>query len=355
MVIHSLGIGGMERVMAILANRFYQEVDTELHIILIGIKREILFYLPKDINIHKPHFTFNNSNRSLDTLKTIIFLRRTVRKIQPDTILSFGEYWNNLLLISVLGLKFPVFISDRSKPNKNLGKVQNILRNMLYPRASGYIAQTKHAAEIAKKNGWNKNIHVIGNPIQKAKAQTGIIKENIVLSVGRMITTKHFDHLIRVFAEINPKDWKLIIVGGNAKNKNLLEEYGELIKQLGMEKKIVLFGEISDVDQFYSQSKIFTFTSSSEGFPNVIGEAMAAGLPVVSYDCLAGPSEMISDNQDGFLIPLFNDELFKEKLELLMNNDVKRTEMGKMAVKSIRRFDVDQISKKFLQVILTKD
>ncbi|MDZ7634136.1 MAG: glycosyltransferase [Bacteroidales bacterium] len=95
-------------------------------------------------------------------------------------------------------------------------------------------------------------------------------------------------------------------------------------------------GYQSDTDNYYRRSRIFAFMSSSEGFPNVLGEALSAGLPVVSYDCLAGPSDLISDGDNGFLIPLFDRELFKEKLTLLMANDELASTISQAAVLSVK-------------------
>jgi glycosyltransferase involved in cell wall biosynthesis len=126
-----------------------------------------------------------------------------------------------------------------------------------------------------------------------------------------------------------------------------------LVKELGATDKVILAGKQSNVEQFYLKSRIFAFTSSSEGFPNVIGEAMAAGLPVVAFDCVAGPSEMITDNENGYLIPLFDYKLFQEKLSVLMNDDLLRTNMGLKANQSIRKFDVEHIGNRFFKFVLS--
>ena len=132
LIVHSLGIGGMERVMSMLATDFSKRDGIEVHLILIGKKRNIEYTIPDTVQIHLPPFAFDNKKRRYHTLKTALFLRRTVRTIDPQTILSFGEMWNNLVLLSLLGLKYPVYISDRSEPGKDLGKLHNVLRNYLY-------------------------------------------------------------------------------------------------------------------------------------------------------------------------------------------------------------------------------
>ncbi|SHE34531.1 Glycosyltransferase involved in cell wall bisynthesis [Fodinibius roseus] len=355
LIIHSLGIGGMERVMHQLAISFSEKEDVEIHLILIGKKREIVHSLPPSINIHLPQFEFDESSRVASTLKTMRFLRKEVKKIKPDTILSFGEYWNNLVLLSLYGLSHPLFISDRSEPGKDLGKIHNFLRRVLYPCATGYIAQTGEAKEICLSNGWNDNIRVIGNPVRQISTNGQEQREKIVLTVGRLIKTKHFDQLIRMFVKIGNPDWKLVIVGGDAKKQSLSKELDNLIHEMGAGKNVFLEGEQMDVDKYYKKSKIFAFTSSSEGFPNVIGEALSAGLPIVAYDCMAGPSDMIDNNKNGFLVPLFNEEDFKNRLEDLMHNQEKRERFRQNAQKSIQEYCPDKIANKFYSFITSHE
>jgi len=341
----------MERVMALLANSFSEKKNTEIHLVLIGINRGIVYSLNDSVIVHQPTFTFKNSRRSLDTLRTMWFIRSTIKSISPGTVLSFGEMWNNMVLLSLLGLPYPVFVSDRSQPEKNLGRLQNFLRRKLYPSAAGYIAQTEKSAEICREKGWNNNIRVIGNPLREIEVDPNIEKENIVLTVGRLIPTKHIDRLIRMFAELKVPDWKLVIVGGNAKRMNLLEELQELVDDLGVSDQIIFEGEQKNVKRYYNRAKIFAFTSSSEGFPNVIGEAMSAGLPVVAYDCIAGPSDLIDDGETGYLIDQFDDEMFKEKLILLMSDNQHRENLGNVGKESVKKFDMEQIAENFFSFI----
>ena len=350
--IHSLQVGGMEHVMSKLANNFITNKDLYIHIIIYGIKRDIFYKLDPNIIVHKPTFEFNKKNRTVSTLKTLFFLRKKIKNLQPDTVLSFGEYWNNLVLLATLGLNIPIYIADRSTPLKNLGKFQNILRKYLYPKAQGLILQTEKAGEIYRKTFKNINISVIGNPISNINVQKNIQRENIILTVGRLIETKHIDRLIKIFSKMDPSNWKLVIVGANAKQQKTNEKLEELVKDLKLENKVIFTGNQKDVVSYYLKSKIFAFTSSSEGFPNVIAEAMSAGLPVVAYDCMAGPSEIITDNEDGFLIPLFDDTLFQKKLEFLMKDDNSRNLMGLKALENMKRFDSKTISSQFLKVIL---
>ena len=342
----------MERVMSELAGYFATRRDIEQHLVLYGINMEIFYPVPENIIIHTPSFRFNNRCRMFSSLRTLCYLRSTIKKINPKSILSFGEYWNSFVLIALIGLKYPVYISDRCSPEKKFNAFHTYLRGVLYPRAEGIIGQTEKAKEIYLTQFKHNNVTVIGNPIREITAVSVTAKENIVLMVGRLIKSKYQDKLIELFLNIRIPDWKLILVGYDHLQQNNYERLQEIITNNKAEHKVILAGKQSDVENYYNKSKIFAFTSSSEGFPNAIGEAMSAGLPVVAFDCVAGPSEMIKDNHNGFLIPLFDYEKFQEKLETLMKHEDLRARFGKNARENIKTFSISRIGEQYLEFIL---
>jgi len=339
--------------MSELAGYFASRKDINIHLVLYGISREIFYHVPDSIKIHKPSFRFNNNCRLIYTIITFLFVRKTVKKINPTSILSFGEYWNSFVLIALYGLRFPVFISDRCQPDKSLGRFHNMLRKSLYPKAEGIVAQTRKAAEIYHSQFRHNNIRIIGNPIRTITPGHSSQRERIVLMVGRLIKTKNQDKLIDIFLKISKPGWKLVIVGYDHLKQNVSEQLKKIIRDNNAEDLVFLEGKKADVESYYIKSSIFAFTSSSEGFPNVIGEAMSAGLPVIAFDCIAGPSEMIIDNQNGFLVPLFDYKTFQEKLEILMNDEELRTSFGKQAKEDIRQFSIDKIGMQFLHLLLS--
>lgn len=352
LVIPSLNAGGMERVMSELANYFVLNENLSVHLIMYGKQPTTFYPINQKIIQHIPKEKFNDSLRTLFTFKRLIYLRKTVNKIQPDVVLSFGEFWNNFVLLALKGLKIPIFVSDRSKPDKSLGKLHDTLRKMLYPKTAGVIVQTQKGKLICQQFMPVIKIRVIGNPIRQINQLENVKRDHIILIVSRIIATKHHDHLISIFAKLNAPGWKLVIVGGEAQKQNHLERLRKIASQLNMTDRIDFEGEKKNVEAYYNRSSIFAFTSSSEGFPNVVGEALSAGLPVVSYDCVAGPSEMINNNENGFLIPVFDDEQFQEKLQLLIDNEELRKSMGEKAKESIKKFSVEAIGEQYLDFIL---
>lgn len=354
LVIPSLQPGGMERVMSELTWYFSNVSELEVHLVLYGITREIFYPVPENIVVHVPSFPFNNKVRLFHTIRTLAYLRNKIKEIKPVSILSFGEIWNSFVLLSVLGLDYPVYISDRCSPEKRFSRIQELLRKLLYPYASGIVAQTLIAKQIYSRQSLNSNICVIGNPIRRIPAGEENKKENVVLMVGRLINSKNQDKLIEIFLQIHVPGWRLVIVGYDHLQQKNYDRLKNIIEKNNASDRVSLEGKQADVDSYYRKCKIFASTSTSEGFPNVIGEAMSAGVPVVSFDCVAGPSEMIKDNHNGFLIPVADYTLFREKLEKLMTDEDLRKKFSKHASDDIKKFSANEIGQKYLEFVMNK-
>lgn len=349
LVLPSLAGGGMERVMIELSKQFLAKPGTEVHLVLLG-KSKKFYQIPFGITLTEPNFSFNDGSWLVHALRTLKYFRKTIKTFKPDVILSFGEIWNNFVLLSLIGLKIPIFVSDRCNPQKSIGLLHDTLRRVLYKRAAGVIAQTEKAKQIFDDMKLNPVIKVIGNPVRNMY-NPGIKKEKIVLSVGRLIKSKNFDRLIEVFYSINDPEWQLIIIGGDVKGGNNRGMLREKVSGLNGTDRIKLLGQISNVEEYYNKASIFAFMSVSEGFPNVVGEAMSVGLAVVAYDCVAGPSDMIEDGINGYLINEDDEVVFSEKLKELMKNEELRDKFGSKARESILKYSAPSIGEKFYNLL----
>lgn len=339
--------------MSQLAGYLSAKPKAEVHLLLYSSGRTVFYRVPQEVIMHLPGFPFSNKRRILSTIRTLSYLRKTIKGINPETVLSFGEYWNSFVLFALLGLKYPVFVSDRSQPDKSLGRIHDFLRRWLYPKARGLIMQTEQAKEIYLTRHKHPNIRVIGNPIGILKNHLPMQeREKSILMVGRLVKSKHQDMLIEMFAKVASDDWILRIVGDDAMKQNHGERLKRLAEKLNISDRVIFMGFQNQMDDIYLKASIFAFTSSSEGFPNVIGEAMAAGLPVIAFDCIAGPSDMIQDGQNGFLVPLFDKDIFESRLDLLIRDEQLRIELGSNARASIMRFSSNDINDKIYNFIL---
>jgi GalNAc-alpha-(1->4)-GalNAc-alpha-(1->3)-diNAcBac-PP-undecaprenol alpha-1,4-N-acetyl-D-galactosaminyltransferase len=352
--VHSLATGGMERVASVLLSELSKVDGLELHLILYGRRRDLFYSLAPGVITHLPDFVFSDYSRPVATLKTIFFIRDSLKKIRPDAVFNFGEKWNNLVLGACLGAGLPIFVSDRCQPDKKLGFLHETLRRLLYPRAKAVIAQTAFAEHVYRKMMPNARYQVIPNPIVIPPEVEAIKREPLILSVGRLIETKHHDRLIKIFHRRRDRNWKLAILGDDPLGGKTRDRLLELCDSLGEIENVALPGTVSDVAPWYRRASIFAFTSSSEGFPNALAEAMSYGLPCVAYDCVAGPRELLGLSTYGFLVDLFDDQSFLERLDRLVASEALRRDLGGIARMSMSRFASDQIAQMYLQLLPAK-
>lgn len=155
------------------------------------------------------------------------------------------------------------------------------------------------------------------------------VRQKRVINIGRFTADKRQLLLIRIWSKIiidSPelKNWELLLVGQG----ELKDEIEKLINSLSMSDSIKILSPQKNVQELYSQASIFALTSSSEGFGMVLLEALSFGLPVISFDCPAGPKDIIENGRDGYLIKDDNYALYESKLRELMLNEDSRLSMS---------------------------
>jgi len=342
----SLKAGGMERVVTNLANYWAEKKDVIIHLATLT-EKEAFYKLNVTVNLHIVHLE-EGMPFLRQSLEAINQLRKLIKTIKPDAILSFGDRYNSLPIVANLFLPYRLSVSNRQSPLITNGKMVDLLNWLFYRFSDGLVAQTKVAAEIFKRKYNPKRITVIGNPFNLLES-TNNNREPIILNVGRFADQKNQFELIQIFNEIKgAENWKLLFIGEGPKINQTIDE----LKRSNRKEQIGFLGFTDRINDFYQKAGIFCMTSRTEGFPNVIGEAMSHGLPVISYDCIAGPSELIDDGVNGFLIPEGDHELYVQRLKQLMEDEELRIRFGKNAMEKMKQFSIDNIAKQYLDFIL---
>ena len=346
-LIPSLQQGGLENAVTVISNSL-SERNIKVYIIC-AYNKEIFYNLNSNVIILCPSYERSNYSSFLYYYKTFVFFKRKIKTISPDVILSYGDYLNPISILSNISIGLPIFISDRSSPDKVFPLAINILRKILYSRSSGIIAQTNRA-RIQKVNmlpGYDK-IEVIPNPIRSIKNYPDLQKENIILAIGRHYPVKGLDRLLKSYSNVKVSDWKLVIAGSFGPQTSELQK---LARDLGIEDQVEFLGAVKEIDEIFAKSKIFVLTSRSEGFPNALIEAMAHGLPCISFDIVAGPAEIIKNNINGILIADNDIKSMSQSIKELMLNDELRKSLGKEALKIKNELSIDTITDKFVDFI----
>lgn len=345
LVIPSLVVGGMERVMSELANYLVMK-GAQVNLILMF--RDVVFYeLHPDIRVIQPSFR-KRWNLSY-AFFLFPFLRWKIRKLHPDAVLSFGERYNSYLLLATWGLKVPIYVSDRSSPNKWLSPVNLWLSKLLYRRSAGIISQTSKAARLLSRRlgAEHPEIRVIPNPLREIDKKE-VPKKNQIVALGRIVREKRYDRLLEIMSMLEDRSWKLVIVG-DGYQRSLVES---LIDEYDLYERVILVGQQREVDRFLAESRIYALTSDIEGFPNALCEAMAHGLACISYDCVAGPGDIIENGVNGILVEEDCKEIFARELDQLIRDQEKRRKLGTEAMKIQEWLHEDRIFEKYVDFIL---
>ena len=344
LVTPSIEAGGAERVMTQLANYF---VQTGLRVYLILLVRKKHFYtLDESVKIIEPTYDYKQLSRLKFTFRIFKYLRKHLKDLNPEAVLSFGGRYNSFVLLASFGLNLPVFISDRSRPSISYGRFLDQLNKIVYKKARGIIAQTILAKKVIFKKTNHPNIKVIGNPIRDI-SEKPMERQNIILNVGRFIASKQQSLLVDFFYQINPEDWQLIFLGDGPELKKVKDQ----VEGLQIRDKVVFPGNVRNVDDYYRQARIFAFTSNSEGFPNALGEAMKAGLACVSFNCEAGPDDLIDDGENGILVKLGDHQVYIDQLSELISVTDKRRKLGNAAIKKMENFQLEHIGKRYINFL----
>ncbi|MDR0963535.1 MAG: glycosyltransferase family 4 protein [Clostridium sp.] len=166
-----------------------------------------------------------------------------------------------------------------------------------------------------------------------------------ILSVGRLTYQKGFDYLIDVARLVLPKHptWRWVIVGEGEERAALTRK----IKDNGLEDRVVLAGQQKDVAAYYLNSAIYVLTSRFEGLGMVILEALGQHVPVVSFDCEAGPSDMIADGANGFLVPCFRVEEMANCIDELIESPKKREAFSRASLMKLDAFMPQNVAKQW--------
>ena len=343
-----LSMGGMERAAVNTANGLAALGNKVIFLSLF--KKEHFFLLETSIEIIEP-LRFNEN--SLNISKSINWIRNQTKLHNPNSILIFSKFYGAIAALALFGTKYKFFISERSSPlfKWNLKiKIVNFVAYRLNP-PDGVISQTNIAKQYQQKYFKKKTIiKVIPNTVKMVSLFPNIDREKTILIIGRLGDyLKGFDRLLEAFALIKNKDWKVVIAGGNENGQYLKD----LAVQLGILDRINFLGKVKNIDLELAKAGIFVIPSRSEGFPNALVEAMAAGVPCISYNFIAGPQDIIEDDVNGILVPEGDIQGLAYAIDRLILDPAKRAHLGEKALAVREKYKAATIAKEIKQFILS--
>ena len=314
---YRLGIGGAEKVMANLSI-FFEKQGIEVHNIIV---LDVVSYSfsGKLVNLG---LLKNKHNGIFNKLHRVIFLKKYLNENKFDFIIDFRFRINPIqeLLIAKWLYKSKTIFTVHSYLIDNYMPNWSFLTRFMYQDCYKTVVITNKSKELIEFKHDLNNIQTIYNPVNIEDIQSKSIaiidvSFDYIIGIGQMETNvKQFDKLIEAYSNsILPNQNIDLILLGDGERISILKS---LVKQNNLEGKVHFLGHQENPYTYLKNAKFFVLSSLNEGLPNVILEALACGTPVVSYDCLSGPSEMILDKHNGLLVENQNVQKLTEAMNL---------------------------------------
>ena len=358
--------GGAERVISLLLKEFVDIQNMNVHLIML--EDGISYAIPSKI---KPIVFSTTPKSGIKKLIELPFsawrLKRYIENNHIETVMSFLYRPNYINILSTLfGGKHKSIINIRSTTSRYkkeglLGKVNLFLVKSLFNKADMIISNSQGVDEDLKSlMRIATDTKVIHNPVdlEYINSKKDICEDSVfdfkidkkyIISVGRLIPLKRNSDLIDAFYELQKKDDNLeVIFLGDGKLKSTLLSH---CKELKIDDKIHFLGNVSNPFYYLNKSNLFVMNSEIEGFPNVLVEAMACGLPVISSDCKSGPREILEDEKYGLLYSVGNVQELISKIKYYLYEDIDKDKIMKLNLERIEDFNMEKIMGEFKSIL----
>lgn len=345
--------GGAERVTSILANYF---VEKNYEVTVINSDTKSDFYsFNENVKVIKMGLDSKEMSSIGRFLEKYLFLKKFLKMEKPDVVITFLFHMELPTILAALATRVRVFTSVRNSA-LSYTKIERFIRRRLYPHISGVVYQSDQVMNFEDfKNVKNKT--VIMNPlsIDNRPIVEFSNRKKWIINVGRLNAQKNQKLLIDAFSMLanKYKDYSLHIFGTG----ELKDELSEYISTKDCSNRIILEGELLNAIQENRDAFAFVLSSNFEGFPNVLAEAMAYGIPVLSTDFDSGvAAQLITSGVNGFLCPVGQMETMSNQIEkILLLKEEEYIKIAKKAQNVQQMLDVNTIGRQWEQFVFPED
>jgi glycosyltransferase involved in cell wall biosynthesis len=346
-VIHSLAGGGAERTASLMANH-WAEAGDQVTLVTLDSAKNDRYVLAPAVRRESLGLMGNSKNflaAAWNNLRRVRALRRAIVRAASEHVISLTDNMNVLTLLACARLSLRPIVAVRADPRHHqIGRAWSRLRRRLYPKSRAIVVQTAGVRDVVRKFAGSAPIHVIPNAVKKpdrprAEPSGKVKSGGRIVAAGRLAPEKGMDLLIEAFATIAARhpDWSLRILGEGAGRADLEDR----VFRRGLSDRIELPGWTPEPSAEMFAADLFVLPSRYEGFPNALLEAMACGLPAISFDCQSGPSEIIRHEVDGLLVPAEDVTALGQAMDRLMGDVDQRRRLAQRAVEVASRFSED--------------
>ncbi|WP_158228584.1 glycosyltransferase family 4 protein [Sinorhizobium fredii] len=327
-VLSGLGAGGAEKIVNLLAHHRKAQGDI-VHVLAVNAASpESYFPYNSAIKIEALGNTTHTIPRVAHTAQRLFRLHRQLRAIKPDLIISFLTKINVLVGIAAYGLDSPIIMSER---NNFTSQQKHVFWRLALPvairSAASLVMQTPEAYQSLPRR-FRSKAEIIPNPVTLPPDCERVLSDGTrVIAVGRMERQKGFDLLLEAFSFVTHSvPAAQLTIFGDGSQRGALEQFA---RDLGIAENVKMPGITRFPLEWVGAGDIFVLSSRFEGFPNVLLEAMTAGLASIAFDCSWGPAEILSSPDAGLLIPPGDVRKMGEAILSVMTDATLRKKLSK--------------------------
>jgi len=355
-IIDNLSGGGAERNLLRLSE-FLANVGHTVTVVTLNTETIDFYSIPQGVARVKASGLATMRCRWFDYFclrKRAEGLRLVLLDTRPDLLISFIDTTNIRVLSSMSRVNIPIIVSERIDWRYHyLNWRWLLLRRIYYPLAARVVVLSKDAKDYAKKYIPKWRLVHIYNPVppivlSDSNRPEWFGKYNIV-AMGRLVHQKGFDLLIESFLSCYQEypEWNLTIIGEG----QLRGELEHLVVEHNLSDRVFLPGAYNPPFNILKQADLFVFSSRYEAFGMALAEAMACGLPVISFDCPSGPSDIVRNQIDGILVPPDDVKSLSKAMRQLMGDGNLRKKYAANATDVVQRFSTQKIMNKWIEII----
>lgn len=342
--------GGTERVSARLANALKEGGEYEVCFLSITEQAEKTFY-PIDPEIERYKLARKWMAPGPKYIPIIGKLRKFLKEKKIDIIIDIDIVLDILSIPATRGLNTKVVSWEHFNCEHEQSVLYRRLISKLTTRFSDYIItlteedKNNYQKILGRKTG----ISAIYNMPPEMRRNEGASMENVIVTAGRLTYQKGTEYLAKVAVPVLKKhsDWKWLVLG-DGEERDILEK---AISVNSLENQLVLEGTVENVESYLERAKLFVLTTRYEGFGMCLVEALKMKVPCVSFDVKVGPSEIISNRQNGILIPPFDCEKMVEVINGLIETPEMLEELSANTTIGLERFDENRIIEAWKSVL----
>ena len=343
--------GGTERVAVQLANALREDPAYEICFISLTEQQKTPFY-PLHPEINRYHLGEKWINPGPGYLPLIGKLRKLLKNLQIDIIIDIDIVLDVLAIPAVRGMKTKVVSWEHFTADFELSVLYRKIILRYSVKRSDYVVVLTDGdlKEYRERLGRKHKICRIYNPVAyQLEKETESEKKKIILTVGRLAPEKGMEYIKKVSIQILERypEWQWILLGDGAERSNL----EQFIIENNLENRLILKGNVENVDEYLQQASMLVVTSYYEGLGLSMLEARAMKVPCVSFDVKMGPRELIHHGIDGYLVQPFDCNEMIEKIEILINNPELRSQFAEKAYLHMDEFGLEKITKQWKEIL----